>query len=70
MDVNGQFHAPAALLQANESPVPIVLEVVWAPEPVWTRWRREKIPPCREWNTNRPARILVALSYPGSTWVE
>jgi hypothetical protein len=31
MQVSGQLHAPAALL-----PVPLVYEVGWAPETVWT----------------------------------
>jgi len=33
----GQPHAHAALLQMKEPPVG-----GWAPEPVWTRWRRSK----------------------------
>jgi hypothetical protein len=28
--------------QGKEPPVPIGLEAVWAPEPVWTTWRRDK----------------------------
>jgi len=51
MEVIGQLQVLAALL-----PVPIG----WVPEPVWTRWRREKNPcPCRELNSVRPARSLV-----------
>jgi hypothetical protein len=38
MGVNGQRHAPAALLP----PVPIVQEAGWAPEPVWTQRIEEK----------------------------
>jgi hypothetical protein len=37
MEVSGQFHARAAL-----PPVPIGQDAGWAPEPVWTLWRREK----------------------------
>jgi hypothetical protein len=34
MEVGGHLHASAAL--------PIGYEAEWAPEPVWTRWRKEK----------------------------
>jgi len=46
MEVSGQLLAPAALHPACPPypPVPIGQEVWWAPEPVWTRWRREKNP--------------------------
>jgi hypothetical protein len=44
MMVSGQLYAPAALLQGKKLLVPIVYEAEWAPEPVWTRWRREKFP--------------------------
>jgi hypothetical protein len=44
MEVNGQFHAPAALAPSKEPLVPIKLESGWAPEPVWTQWQREIIP--------------------------
>jgi hypothetical protein len=37
MEVSDQLQAPATL-----STVPIGYEIGWAPEPVWTRWRREK----------------------------
>jgi hypothetical protein len=38
MGVSGQHHAPAALLAPGTgSPVPIVQEAGWAPEPVWTQ---------------------------------
>jgi hypothetical protein len=42
MEVSGQLHAPAALLPMNQLSVPIGYEAEWAPEPVWTLWRREK----------------------------
>jgi hypothetical protein len=35
--MSGQLHAPAVL-----SPVPIRLEAVWVPEPVWTTWKKGK----------------------------
>jgi hypothetical protein len=44
MEVSGQLHAPAALLPEEEPPVPIGYEAGWAPEPIWTRWWREKFP--------------------------
>jgi hypothetical protein len=43
MGVSGQRHAPAALLPSGKGPpVPIVQEVGWAPEPVWTQRLEEK----------------------------
>jgi hypothetical protein len=40
----------------------------WAPEPVWTLWKRRIPGPRRESNPNRPARsqFPYRLSYPGS----
>jgi len=43
MQDNVQVHASDALPPGKEPPVAIEWEVGWAPEPVWTRWRREKI---------------------------
>jgi hypothetical protein len=34
---------------------------MWAPEPVWTRWRKIPSFPCRESNPGRPARTLVTI---------
>jgi hypothetical protein len=43
MGVSGQRHAPAALLPPGKgSPVRIVQEAGWAPEPVWTQRIEEK----------------------------
>jgi hypothetical protein len=43
MGVNGQHHAPAALCpRGKDPPVPIVQEVGWAPESVWTQRLEEK----------------------------
>jgi hypothetical protein len=41
LEVTGQLHAPAALPPGKEPPVTIGKEAGWAPEPVWTTWRRE-----------------------------
>jgi len=35
--VSGQFHAPVDL-----SPIRIGQEVRWAPDLIWTQWRRER----------------------------
>jgi len=37
----GPLHAPAVYAR-TVSPVPTELEAEWAPEPVWTTWKREK----------------------------
>jgi hypothetical protein len=42
-EVSGKIHAPAALRQGTQFPVPIVQEDVWAPEPIWNT-----SPCCRE----------------------
>jgi hypothetical protein len=45
-------------------PIPIAVESGWVSEPVWTRWRREKIPSL---NPGRPTHSLATiLSYPDS----
>jgi hypothetical protein len=36
-----QLHVPVALPPGKEPPVFIGQEAGWAPEPVWTTWRRE-----------------------------
>jgi hypothetical protein len=38
MEVSGELDAPAALPPGEE---PTGQEAGWAPEPVWTLWRRE-----------------------------
>jgi hypothetical protein len=42
MEVSGQLHVLTVLLSGKEPPISIVEEAGWAPEPVWTLWRREK----------------------------
>jgi len=39
VEVSGQLHASTAL-----PPVPNGKEAGWAPEPVWMRWQRDKLP--------------------------
>jgi hypothetical protein len=60
MEVSGQIHAPATF-----PPVPIGGEAGWAPEPVWTLWRRENF--CTAGNRTRavqPVAIPTELSQP------
>jgi len=42
MEVSGQLHAPAALPSGKEPVATIGYESVWAPEPFWTWWWKEK----------------------------
>jgi len=44
MEVRGQLHALAALPVGVRTLGTHFLEAEWAPEPVWTQWRRETIP--------------------------
>jgi len=56
MAVSGQLQALVALLARVRA-----AGTHWAPEPVWTRWRREKKShhcPYRESNIGRPARSI------------
>jgi hypothetical protein len=41
--ISSQLNAPDALLQWKEQKLPIGYEVGWAPQPVWTLWRRENL---------------------------
>jgi hypothetical protein len=51
MEVNGEFHAPAALLQRRASPIPVRQKSGCAPQPVWIRWRLQNTlsPPEIRW---------------------
>jgi hypothetical protein len=57
MEVSGQLQAPAALLSGTQSTASIVQEAGWAPEPVWTFWRKENLFSL----LGLPARSLVAI---------
>jgi hypothetical protein len=62
MEVSGQLHAPAALLVGKELLIPIVQEAGWAPEPVRTRWWREKFPaPAGNRTLDHPALIIIII---------
>ena len=42
MEVSGELHTPTALPSWKEHSVVIEYEAEWAPEQVWTLWRRAK----------------------------
>jgi hypothetical protein len=67
MELSGQLHASAALLQAKEFPLPIGQEAGWAPEPVWTMWRKEKSCPYRDSKSDTSAVQPVASRYTDCT---
>jgi hypothetical protein len=57
MEVSAQLHDLAALTPEKEPLIRIGWEAGWTPEPVWTRWCREKIPVSAGTRTpNHPAR--------------
>jgi len=62
MEAGGQHHVPAAL-PVGITPVPTEYETRWAPEPVWTFWRREKsLFPTGIQTPDRTVRSVVTLS--------
>ena len=44
MEVSSKLHVPVALPPAKERSVPTEQEAGWAPEPVWTFWKRYLLP--------------------------
>jgi hypothetical protein len=73
MEVSGELHTPAALPPTKECQVPIVQEAWWAPEVVWTLWRKEKSCPCQESNPSRgpvgtiPGRATLGRNFDVNT---
>jgi hypothetical protein len=62
--VSGQHHAPAALCPGERTPVPIVKEAGWDPEPVWTqRLGENSFRLYRRPNLDRPVIQPVARHY-------
>jgi hypothetical protein len=61
--VSGQLHAPNVLPRGKEPPVPIGKGAGWAPEPIWTMWRRENYGPYRGSNSGPSAVQPVASRY-------
>jgi hypothetical protein len=62
-EVSGQLHAPAALPPGKEPPLSIGQKAGWAPEPVWTTWRRENSWPYRDSNSDHSEVQPVASRY-------
>jgi hypothetical protein len=58
MGVSGELHTPPALPRADTGQ-----EAGWAPQPIWTRWWKEKHPYLyRKSNPGRPACSLVIIT--------
>jgi hypothetical protein len=60
MGVSGQHHAPATLYPGEVTPVLIVQEAGWVPEPVWTQRLEEK--------SLAPAGDLIPIARSSSLW--
>jgi hypothetical protein len=61
--VNGQIQTQASLLPGKEPPLSIGWEARWAPEPMWTTWRRENSWPYLDSNSDPLAVQPVARRY-------
>jgi len=58
MEVSDQLHALAALPLGKEPMVPTGQETGWAPEAVWTQWKKKNSQPLwgiKSLNPNHPA---------------
>jgi hypothetical protein len=62
LEVSGQIHAPVALPQGKEPPLPIGQEVGWTPEPVCMTCTRENSWPYRDSNSDSSVVQTVASS--------
>jgi hypothetical protein len=64
MGVSGQRHARPRFTPGERTPVPIVQEAGWAPEPVWTqRLDENSFRLCRGLNLDRLVVQSVARHY-------
>jgi hypothetical protein len=63
MEVSGPLHAPTALPQVIESPVPSGQEVGWTSGPVSMTWIRENSWPYRDSNSEPSVVQPVASRY-------
>jgi hypothetical protein len=63
VEVCGHLHAPAALPPGREPLVPIGWEAGWAPEPFWTRVKRNIPSPRRKSNPRTVSAVLNEFIY-------
>jgi len=61
MEVCGQLYIPTALPAGNETAIRVGYEDGWAPQPIWTRCRREKSLLLPEIYPDRSARSVVSM---------
>jgi len=74
MEVSSLLHAPrpSLLTLGKGPPVPIKWVAGWTSEPVWTRWRREKLPSSvgnRNLVVQHVAQSIYRQSYRGSNTI-
>jgi hypothetical protein len=72
MEVSGQLNALVTFLPGERAPYSTGYEAGWAPETIWTRWRRKKSIRCpyRDSKAGRPARSLVIVVTEIRDWRE
>lgn len=62
MEASGELHALVILPPGQEPAVPVALEDGWAPQLVWTIWRRGRYLSCaRIWSPDCLARSVVTV---------